>query len=723
MNGIPVQQFGIRKGRSTTDCVSTLFADIHQGFIRGKHTFVLAIDLKGAFSNILPKAIYDRLVELRTPDKILNFVSFLIQSKNLFFSSDTGNPKSSYIGVPQGGVLSPLLFNIAISKILQIIPHNIKCLMFADDLLLYIRSQNAADAIKALKDTLTNLKPWLGEVGLSISPGKSQLSVFSRSKQKFDILSLEHDGVRIPMQEELLYLGIFLDRRLTWAKHINEVARRATLAINIMKAMSKITWGASPESMLLVYKGLVRAHLKWGCQLFSLASNTHLKKLNRVQNAAMRTILGSMRSTPINIMLSEIDEPPLVFRRMMLNRKHMIKNLSWTQNPLTPKLQLLHETNISLKHKRKNTFYTKLSLLESYCDSIQFLNKNMRTKKLSYFNLTWAELLTPTEIEIDIETGSDIKNSQQPNSKFNTLVQSKFIEYVLIYTDGSIDSNKTTSGASFVVPITNVNFGVNLGGIASIESCEMYAINSALSYAISTNLDNILILSDSRSTLKKLKELFFLKDIHPLLIKMIQQISILVSRGSNIKFLWIPSHMGITGNERADRWAKKSLSLPFGRSIAYPASEIIPLVSQDFQGWRKTLWPHYGEQQSYNKYFYNINNKTRRPWFQGIEAPRKYMVLINRLRSNHLRIGSHFERMGWTLPRGCVCGAEIQSMNHLLSFCPNLSPGRPHFFSFLSSKLTDFDPDRFDLDVLIYNPDKEIVTEIGKFFESGNIQI
>lgn len=46
----------------------------------------------------------------------------------------------------------------------------------------------------------------------------------------------------IRSQKEILYLGIFLDIRLTWAKHINEVARRATLAVNIMKAMSKITW-------------------------------------------------------------------------------------------------------------------------------------------------------------------------------------------------------------------------------------------------------------------------------------------------------------------------------------------------------------------------------------------------------------------------------------------------------------------------------------------------
>lgn len=51
--------------------------------------------------------------------------------------------------------------------------------MFADDLLLYTRSQNAVDALKILKETLARLKPWLKEARLSISQSKSQLSDFS----------------------------------------------------------------------------------------------------------------------------------------------------------------------------------------------------------------------------------------------------------------------------------------------------------------------------------------------------------------------------------------------------------------------------------------------------------------------------------------------------------------------------------------------------------------
>lgn len=76
--------------------------------------------------------------------------------------------------------------------------------------------------------------------------------------------------------------------------------------------------------------------------------------------------------------------------------------------------------------------------------------------------------------------------------------------------------------------------------------------------------------------------------------------------------------------------------------------------------------------------------------------------------------------MGWTLPVDCECGAELKSLDHLLKDCPRLSPGRPQFFSYLVSKITNFNLKNFNLDNLIFDPDISTVIEIGKFFIKGN---
>ncbi|XP_043482421.1 uncharacterized protein LOC122511327 [Leptopilina heterotoma] len=119
----------------------------------------------------------------------------------------------------------------------------------------------------------------------------------------------------------------------------------------------------------------------------------------------MRVILGSMRSTPISIMLSEIDEPPLALRRQSQN------------------------------------------------------HNKLRTKKLQYFDLSWDDLNIPFKTIIDTDSGSEIKDSQQPSHALNNLLQTRFPDSLQIFTDGSKDPVKYVSCASFVVPATNVNFG------------------------------------------------------------------------------------------------------------------------------------------------------------------------------------------------------------------------------------------------------------------------
>lgn len=74
---------------------------------------------------------------------IVNFVSFLISSKKLLFSNDPIDFEISGVTVPQGGVLSPLLLNLTLSNADTCIPHEVKWLMFADGLIIYIKSKSA----------------------------------------------------------------------------------------------------------------------------------------------------------------------------------------------------------------------------------------------------------------------------------------------------------------------------------------------------------------------------------------------------------------------------------------------------------------------------------------------------------------------------------------------------------------------------------------------------
>lgn len=99
---IPQQQFGFRKSRSALDCVTSLVSDIKEGFVLGRETAPIALDIKGAFNALLSGKILERLVSVGVSPRIINFVSHMINNRNLFFQDTDAPSKTCGVGVPQG---------------------------------------------------------------------------------------------------------------------------------------------------------------------------------------------------------------------------------------------------------------------------------------------------------------------------------------------------------------------------------------------------------------------------------------------------------------------------------------------------------------------------------------------------------------------------------------------------------------------------------------------
>ena len=172
---IPPNQYGFHRGRSPLDCVAAVVCDFLAGFGAGQSSFALALDLKGAFNAVLPGELFKQLRDLGLPGRLINFISFLTAKRNLFFSAADTSPRVGGVGVPQGGVLSPILFNLHLRLLNRYLPSDVRAAMYADDLLPYVRGSGAAYTLGMLESAVMSLTPWLGGLGLSISPSKSQL--------------------------------------------------------------------------------------------------------------------------------------------------------------------------------------------------------------------------------------------------------------------------------------------------------------------------------------------------------------------------------------------------------------------------------------------------------------------------------------------------------------------------------------------------------------------
>jgi len=87
-------------------------------------------------------------------------------------------------------------------------------------------------------------------------------------------------------------------KRLTWKQHIDNLIVKSKKRLNLMRAVSGWDWGASHNSLLTIYRTLIRSILDYGAIAYDSTTDTHLTRLDRVQHSALSLCCGAMKGTP-----------------------------------------------------------------------------------------------------------------------------------------------------------------------------------------------------------------------------------------------------------------------------------------------------------------------------------------------------------------------------------------------------------------------------------------
>ncbi|XP_033231640.1 uncharacterized protein LOC117182647 [Belonocnema kinseyi] len=462
---------------------------------------------------------------------------------------------------------------------------------------------------------------------------------------------------------------------MTYIPHIESIAVKGSRTINIMRVIAKVTWGASPLLLLMVHKELVRACLEWGAPLFFCASKTVLERLGRVQYASIRVALGCMSSIPIPILLSEAGEVSLSLRRSHLANRYILRNFCWNDNPLVGKLSLLAESAKSKRFKVREEGYGQI---EAYNSMAEFASSLDAPQKPSYFYEEWEDL--SAAIPVDLEPGFGFREPSFSQRLLDSFVGKRYADVLRVFSDGSVNPGVGLAGCGFMVPESGLRFGVRLRDIASPITSELYGIFYALKYVMERERRDDIIFADSRSALTIIRDRLFNHAGHPLARLIVDRMAAAARSGVKVSLVWVPAHVGILGSERADEVARSASRLPLVVQRGIPMDDLHLVCQRDFRDWSLLCWPFEGTRDSRADYFLHANVKTPSPWFRDYWFPRRVINLITMLRSAQICTGEHFARMGWRVPVGCECDAEVRSLAHLLHRCPRLAWGRVAFY-------------------------------------------
>ena len=140
-------------------------------------------------------------------------------------------------GTPQGGVLSPVMWNIAFDGLLEIFSKGpVTCIGFADDAALVNTGSYANTLVAEAQSAVNKATDWGKENGLEFSPAKTAVILFARNKKPKKLAKLKVYDKEVEFVDSAKYLGLIIDSSLSWKPHIKLKLKKAKAHLQIVRA-------------------------------------------------------------------------------------------------------------------------------------------------------------------------------------------------------------------------------------------------------------------------------------------------------------------------------------------------------------------------------------------------------------------------------------------------------------------------------------------------------
>lgn len=353
-NLIPNEQFGFRSKHSCVQQVHRITEHVHRGFhttAKSKDTGAIFFDVAKAFDKVWHNGLIYKLYRLNLPDRLVLIIKDYLSERNFCYRVEKSLSQLHPIaaGVPQGSVLAPTLFTLYVHDVPRS-PY-VELALYADDTALYYTSRTQARVCKVLQRAVTDLGEWALKWRIEMNPEKSAAVLFSRShnqsKRKPDITLFDRP---IPWEKDVKYLGVTLDSRLTFRKHIKTVRDKAAFYLSRLHPLLRSNSKLPLRCKINLYKTCIRPVFTYASPVFAHSSKTSLNTLQVLQNKFMRKAAGApwyMR----NVDLHSDFKLPTVKQFMKEASEHYFQTAASHPNPLvtqaisydpSPDLQSIH---------------------------------------------------------------------------------------------------------------------------------------------------------------------------------------------------------------------------------------------------------------------------------------------------------------------------------------------------------------------------------------------
>ena len=288
------------------------------------------LDISKAFDTVSHELLLSKLTSLGLSSIATSwFRSYLSNRSQITRVLDSyslpGFPSS---GVPQGSILGPTPFSAFIKDLPSVLPLN-STVPFADDMTIFIVSDNICSLQSSLQTCLNLANLWLQRNGLRLNTLKTK-SVLIHSSRKVtgSTLELSVDGSQVEQVRSFKFLGVAINDTLTWSNHINTVCAKVSRNLNLLRHLS---WFL-PQPLLLFLKSCILPLLDYCDVVWSGCTKSKASRLETLLNYACRTVLHKRRGSSASAARRELGLSTLASRRKLHLALNMF-NCMYSKSP------------------------------------------------------------------------------------------------------------------------------------------------------------------------------------------------------------------------------------------------------------------------------------------------------------------------------------------------------------------------------------------------------
>ena len=650
--------YAYTEGISTAECITDVLS-----YIDGRQALVAFIDYEKAFELASPTVILYSLVKKGIKGRILNWTKKYLQNREarVKFQGHYSEYKNLENGTPQGGILSPFLFNILMENIATIaLPQGVEIFIFADDVCLVAKGRHRSVNLQRGLDLISNKTK---ELGLKMNTNKTKLMAIKCEPPERNICINNNP---IEWVNTYMYLGIYIDSKLQFNQEVKYLRERAKTRLSTMRYMTSLKEGANIEIQRKYYMACTRSLVDYAAPALHSLKEKQLDSLEVIQNDAARLMLGAPMWTRLCNLRMEANLPPLKDRIKARNTCIIAKTFQSERD--------------SHCKKRATEELHKLREIQTYDNYSKSLTDCVKDLGLTNTLLTlgtdrpsvprsvppWETLGTVFKYTILPKAKRECTQNELRMAAITAINSAEQPGATVYYTDGTVDPETQTAGAA--VYSNHFTGCWRVSDTASTMQTELIALKQALQHSITNTAGPITIHTDCRSAIQALQakrvteNKALIMDVKNLLYQH-------KSVNREVTINWIPSHIGITGNDQADELAKSTkfinnVQIRIQPTKSQVKSMIIPKIKANMvenirhhamQGSQSATW----YLSATNLIPHNITRNT----------PRKEAVIMHRLRLGY--------KANWEIVERAIrpcnhCEEETEfPLLHYLLDCPH----------------------------------------------------